>query len=59
MTLTFVFFIAKIQCLRIAKHVGFGCWKEKNRKRHKTEQQEEPAVLDAINTTAFFLSIMK
>ena len=32
--------------------VGFGCWNSNICKRRKTEQQEEPAVLDAINTIA-------
>ena len=39
--------------------VGFGCSKAKMRKRNKTNQKEEPEVLDAINTTAFLKSIIK
>ena len=32
--------------------VGFGCWNENICKIHKTQQQEEPAILDVINKIA-------
>ena len=34
--------------------IGFGYWNANICKRHKTQHQEEPAVLDAINKIAFF-----
>ena len=36
--------------------VGFGCWNANICKRHKTQQQEEPSVLNAINKIVFFKS---
>ena len=39
--------------------VGFGCWDANICKRHKTQQQEEPAGIDAINKIEVVKSLME
>ena len=44
--------ITKMKCEWITKQCRIQLFKIKNMKKYKTEQQEEPAVLDTINTIA-------